>query len=1206
MSEPLRPGDPHQLGDYYLDGRLGSGGQGVVYEGFGPDGARVAVKVLRRVSDADLATFDREIRAWRRVEPFCTTKVLHADLSGPLPYVVSEYVPGRDLGRDVWEKGPFGPENVRRLALGVATALVAVHRAGVVHRDLKPENILLGPDGPRVIDFGIARIEEPSDTTAVVMGSLRYMPPERYRRERGDAKVDIWGWGAVVLFAATGHDAFDGATLDQLRDQIEHRDPDTSALDEPLRGLVRSALAKDPAGRPTSEQLLLTLAGRADLAEVVDQTVPVDRSVPSDPSRAEKAERVFGELGAGARDAVPRIMLRMVAGGEQAEDALRSASRAEFVDESTGAELAGEVLDAFIGADVLVRRDDGAVTLHSAALLRSWVRLGEWVRADRDGLAVHHDLTVAARRWDENGRKPGDLYQGSALARALSWLTSGRVHLAPNHAERAFLNASLALSQRRGRVRTVLTAVLAALLVLAVSAAAIAFDQRQTIAGQRDRAASAQVAGLAQTLRRSNPELARRLAVAAEGLAATPQSWSALLALRHQAEAGMFRLPDFAFSDARLDAAGRVLAAAGGGIGQGSVRVEFWDLDARRRISAYAPPKATVNGVALSADGRTAAVSTKEDGLTRLVDTATGRLRDGRTYPSARGQYGPTVSISPLGTYLLIGELTTDSEGRSQRVLGIWDTRRPKKIITVSGGFADLNASFSPDERIVSLPASSGKGRPFTWYDTHTKKKITAPRFDLDGGEISGPVVFSPDGLRVAVKIGKGDVRVHNLQYGYNEIDLDTPLEDGVFGFAPDGRHAVFNGRLWRLSSSFLVSGQPILNYSTTQGECRPDAGFRLSADSSEMRCVGEDGAYRSLDISALTKAKKLGTESLYTQGGFTEDGSTVGIATTSTTELWSLRTHTLRATWDGAAHQMSEALFNRDATMLAGLAADHSAIEIWDVNNKSRLGRLTTPLNGEPLERTTQTMAFSPDGKSLAFYVVRPNGKHSLTFWNLTTMKKVYETTEQIGCYSALTAILGTSEVSLTFRPDGGSVLAAPCFGLVEHPSGRLVRTKGPVGAIVDAVSRDGTTFYTFPRGGAPWVRFWDARTLRPKGEDLRTGPVSATDASGTALSPDGGMVATVHQTGPLIGETYQIKLWDVRSRTQLGVPLTGSIGEITALAFSPDGKALTSVDKNGRINVHDIARTRLVRALCSQSGRLSKREWQQHIPDIPYRKSC
>ncbi|WP_405761094.1 serine/threonine-protein kinase [Streptomyces sp. NBC_00045] len=183
------------MGTFYLDGRLGAGGQGVVDEGYGVDGRRVAVKALHRVEDGDRDRLRKEVQAWRRVAPFCTTEVLHCDLDGSVPFVVSEYVAGPDLRRAVSHDEPYGPEELRRPAIGVATALVAIHRAGVVHRDLKPENILLGPDGPRVIDFGIARIMEGTATAGLPMGTLRYMPPERYRGENGDAKVDVWGWG---------------------------------------------------------------------------------------------------------------------------------------------------------------------------------------------------------------------------------------------------------------------------------------------------------------------------------------------------------------------------------------------------------------------------------------------------------------------------------------------------------------------------------------------------------------------------------------------------------------------------------------------------------------------------------------------------------------------------------------------------------------------------------------------------------------------------------------------------------------------------------------------------------------------------------------------------------------------------------------------------------------------------------------------------
>ncbi|MET7664530.1 protein kinase [Streptomyces sp. NPDC005373] len=146
-----------------------------------------------------------------------------------------------------------------RPPIGVATALVAIHRGGVVHRDLKPENILLGPEGPRVIDFGIARIEEGTATAGLPMGALRYMPPERYAGKHGDGKVDVWG--AVILFAATGRHAFDGEIAAAVAYQVATHEPDTSHLEGPLRSLVAAALSKDPADRPIS----LT-ARRADVA----------------------------------------------------------------------------------------------------------------------------------------------------------------------------------------------------------------------------------------------------------------------------------------------------------------------------------------------------------------------------------------------------------------------------------------------------------------------------------------------------------------------------------------------------------------------------------------------------------------------------------------------------------------------------------------------------------------------------------------------------------------------------------------------------------------------------------------------------------------------------------------------------------------------------------------------------------------------------
>lgn len=290
----LQPGDPSQLGDYPLVGRLGEGGQGVVYLGHGPDGEQVAIKLLRAQLDRDSkahARFAREVAIAERVAPFCTARVITADLLGETPYVVSEYVEGPSLQASVRDNGPLVGAALDRLAIVTATALAAIHEAGIVHRDFKPGNVLLASDGPRVIDFGIARaLDATSTITSQIIGTPAFMSPEQINGEEIGPPGDMFAWGSTIAYAATGAAPFGGDTFPAILNRIVNHEPDLGALTDPLRQVVAAALSKDPEQRPTPREVLdlMISSGATPIAakrppESSAPTVPAAEPAPTSP-----------------------------------------------------------------------------------------------------------------------------------------------------------------------------------------------------------------------------------------------------------------------------------------------------------------------------------------------------------------------------------------------------------------------------------------------------------------------------------------------------------------------------------------------------------------------------------------------------------------------------------------------------------------------------------------------------------------------------------------------------------------------------------------------------------------------------------------------------------------------------------------------------------------------------------------------------------
>ena len=265
---PLWATDPPAIGAYRLIGRLGAGGQGTVFlaepEYGGP---RVAIKRLSAEALDDPRVrprFAREAEAARQVASFCTAAVLTADFESQPPYIVSEYVEGPSLQQRIRQDGPMAGDDLTRLAVATVTALVAIHEAGIVHRDFKPGNVLLGTGGARVIDFGIAQITDGTGTrTDSISGTPAFMAPEQIAGSPAATAADVFAWGAVIAYAATGASPFAAGSVPAVLHRVLHAEPDTGPLPEPLRTLVPAALAKDAEARPAAVDLLMALLGRS-------------------------------------------------------------------------------------------------------------------------------------------------------------------------------------------------------------------------------------------------------------------------------------------------------------------------------------------------------------------------------------------------------------------------------------------------------------------------------------------------------------------------------------------------------------------------------------------------------------------------------------------------------------------------------------------------------------------------------------------------------------------------------------------------------------------------------------------------------------------------------------------------------------------------------------------------------------------------------
>ncbi|MFE5661639.1 serine/threonine-protein kinase [Streptomyces sp. NPDC056517] len=316
--QPCGPNDPSQVGPFRTVAVLGQGGMGRVLLGMAANGQLVAVKQVH----ADLADdagfrsrFRREVDASRRVSGAYAAPVIEADPEAVTPWLASLFLPGPSLSEAVAgarasaatsasgsagasDPGGLPEEAVRRLAAGLAQALVDIHRAGLVHRDLKPSNVLLTDDGVRVIDFGIARAADQMTKlthTGALIGSPAFMAPEQVRGEAPTPATDVFALGATLVVACTGTTPFSGTSVPALMHSIAHTEPALDGVPPGLRGIVAACLAKDPALRPSPQEVLAMIGPVAPLRQpwpegvqrrIAEQAAEIELLVASVPTQA--------------------------------------------------------------------------------------------------------------------------------------------------------------------------------------------------------------------------------------------------------------------------------------------------------------------------------------------------------------------------------------------------------------------------------------------------------------------------------------------------------------------------------------------------------------------------------------------------------------------------------------------------------------------------------------------------------------------------------------------------------------------------------------------------------------------------------------------------------------------------------------------------------------------------------------------------------
>jgi WD40 repeat protein/DNA-binding SARP family transcriptional activator len=922
---------------------------------------------------------------------------------------------------------------------------------------------------------------------------------------------------------------------------------------------------------------------------------------------ARLAEEAFGRLDPDGQAAAKRILLRLAAPGEGPEAVRRRAPLSEFDLErdSDTARSMTVMTDAR-----LVTVDEGTAEVAHEALLREWPRLRTWLEDDAEGRTLHRHITDSAYTWDEGGRDPADLYRGARLTAASEWAEPHDADL--NDLERAFLQTSRAASEGEAvrtrrtnrRLRGLLVGV-AVLLAASLVIGDLALIQRDRTAGALTLADAGRLASRSRL--EADPQLALLMAREAVNISESVETRSALFAALERTPA----ITDRIYVRGGPPAGGerQWIAIAPGGstlaIGDAGPMVEFVDAVQEVPLGAVAVGSGTEHG-AFSPDGKTLVVVTSGDDLVAL-DVATRTVRD---RVAAEGAVD-AVAVDPRGGGLLTAEHGADL--RESLVPRDPTTLEPtgREVPTPGtdqAGFPEISAplpmfamAFAPDGTLVT----TRKSGPTLLWDTGLG---LAGRYRVGGQDVA----VNPNGTVAALienvdtdRGGTGSVTFLNLRTG--DVRTGTGGHHGPFKtlyeavgvtFTPDGRSLVTVGN----DSRLLIWDVASASVRTTLAETGdlPLRGPVLSADGTTAYTTDRNRDVTVWDLSGSHRLDRPFTAGTgYTLApwfAMSPDGEMLAVISSPGNGSGSRGSISLIDTADlevvrriPYAHGRPVALaFSPDSTTLAVSEFSLADVQLWDVAS----GRMTAVLRGSPAYQTLWALEFGPDGSTLVGGGSGPDRNGSVYIWSLGASNQVAHGFRTPRFVDDVTLTPDGSQLVISMGwGDGGDFVV---WDMAAHRMGTPVHADGAAVFSAD-VSADGRTLITGGQTGV--VRLWDLRTRTSRGAPL-------TGLAGNAavdLSPDARTALGTDTNGDVL-------LWDVRTRSTIGDAFPGpASGRPAAASFTPDGRSVVVVSDTGDGWVWDVDPSDWLARACAVAGRsLTRQEWQQLLPDRTYQATC